>query len=78
VHVNSGIPNHAFYLAAVTIGGRAWERAGRIWYRTLLALTPRSGFAEAATTSIRIAASEFGKGSREERAVRSAWKEVGV
>jgi Zn-dependent metalloprotease len=78
VHINSGIPNHAFYLAAVTIGGRAWERAGRIWYRTLLALTPRSGFADAAATSIRIAADEFGKGSREERAVRSAWKDVGL
>jgi len=78
VHINSGIPNHAFYLAAVTIGGRAWERAGRIWYRTLLALTPRSGFADMAATSIRIATAEFGKGSREERAVRSAWKEVGL
>ena len=78
VHINSGIPNHAFYLAAVTIGGRAWERAGRIWYRTLRALSPRSGFSDAATTSIRIAAAEFGKGSREERAVRSAWKDVGL
>jgi Zn-dependent metalloprotease len=28
--------------------------------------------------SIRIAADEFGKGSREERAVRSAWKDVGL
>lgn len=27
VHTNSGIPNHAFYLAAVAIGGNAWEGA---------------------------------------------------
>ena len=35
VHINSGIPNHAFYLAARQLGGHAWERAGLIWYRTL-------------------------------------------
>src|SRR4051795_5422386 len=32
VHTNSGIPNRAFHLAATSIGGHAWERAGRIWY----------------------------------------------
>ena len=26
VHINSGIPNRAFYLAATAIGGPAWER----------------------------------------------------
>ena len=35
VHLNSGIPNHAFYLAAIAIGGNAWDVAGRIWYETL-------------------------------------------
>ena len=35
VHINSGIPNHAFYLAAEEIGGYAWEKAGKIWYVTL-------------------------------------------
>jgi len=35
VHINSGIPNHAFYLAAVALGGRTWEVLGRIWYRVL-------------------------------------------
>ena len=29
VHINSGIPNHAFYLAATELGGYAWEKAGR-------------------------------------------------
>ena len=32
VHINSGIPNHAFYLAATALGGYAWETAGRVWY----------------------------------------------
>ena len=35
VHTNSGIPNHAFYVAAMAFGGYAWEKAGRIWYETL-------------------------------------------
>ena len=30
VHINSGIPNRAFVIAALTIGGPAWEDAGRI------------------------------------------------
>src|SRR4029078_3263892 len=46
VHINSGIPNHAFYLAAVALGGHAWEKAGRIWYEALRdsKLRPNSGF----------------------------------
>jgi len=35
VHINSGIPNHVFYLAAVAIGGNAWEKTGQIWYDTI-------------------------------------------
>ena len=30
VHYNSGIPNHAFYLAATAIGKPAWETAAKI------------------------------------------------
>ena len=39
-HENSGIPNHAFYLAAMTIGGRSWEKAGKVWYAALTVLMP--------------------------------------
>ena len=35
VHINSGIPNHAFWRLATQLGGNAWERPGRIWYETL-------------------------------------------
>ena len=31
VHINSGIPNRAFYLTAKELGGYAWEKAGKIW-----------------------------------------------
>ncbi|KAJ8134076.1 hypothetical protein OY671_012710, partial [Metschnikowia pulcherrima] len=34
VHINSGIPNRAFYSAATALDGPAWEVAGRIWYDT--------------------------------------------
>lgn len=36
VHIYSGIPNRAFYLVATAFGGNAWEKAGKIWYNTLL------------------------------------------
>ena len=35
VHLYSGIPNRAFYLVATTLGGYAWEKAGKIWYDTM-------------------------------------------
>jgi Zn-dependent metalloprotease len=35
VHINSGIPNFAFYVTAFNIGGYSWEKAGRIWYAVL-------------------------------------------
>jgi Zn-dependent metalloprotease len=79
VHINSGIPNHAFYLAATSLGGRAWERAGRIWYLTLRGdLSPTIDFAGFARATILTAAAEYGEGSEEVAAVRSGWVGVGV
>jgi Zn-dependent metalloprotease len=76
VHTNSGIPNHAFYLAATALGGNAWEVAGKIWYQTLSEkLRPNSDFAECANATLE-AAGSFGSSERD--AVENAWKEVGV
>ena len=79
VHINSGIPNHVFDLAAVAIGGCAWEKAGEIWY---VALTERlrrnSDFAAAAKLTAFAAADLYGKGGAEEKAVSDAWRAVGV
>lgn len=75
VHINSGIPNRAFYLAATAIGGEAWEVAGRIWYQALLSLSSHAEFSDAAAKTIQ-AAEEFGEDVQQ--AVRDAWKEVGV
>jgi hypothetical protein len=35
VHINSGIPNRAFYEIAAQLGGHSWEHAGRVIYATL-------------------------------------------
>jgi Zn-dependent metalloprotease len=77
VHINSGIPNHAFYLAAMEIGGKAWERTGQIWYKTMLKLTATSQFDDMVETSTESAATLYGNNSREHKAVTKAWKSVG-
>ncbi len=80
VHLNSGIPNRAFYLVADALGGNAWEAAGRIWYDTITSGTlPASvDFAGFADATVAAAVTRFGNGSAEERAVREAWRTVGV
>jgi len=79
VHINSGIPNHAFYVTAVELGGYAWEKAGRIWYKTLTEkLTERSTFQQAADLIYEAAGEMYGTGSLEQIAVRKGWSEVGI
>lgn len=79
VHINSGIPNRAFYLTAMEIGGKAWEKAGMIWYVTLRdMLRETSTFQDAANLTYRVAGSLYGKGSREEKAVANGWEGVGL
>lgn len=80
VHINSGIPNRAFHLAATALGGYAWERAGRIWFATLMSgrLSTTTGFETFADETTRTAMELYGPDSPEADAVRTAWREVGV
>ena len=80
VHLNSGIPNRAFYLAAAALGGNAWERAGQIWYDTITGpqLTARADFAAFARATVAAATARYGARSPEVRAVESGWAGVGV
>ena len=79
VHINSGIPNHAFYVTAITIGGNSWEKAGRIWYRTMAdKLSASSKFQDAADLSFEAAGELYGKNSPEQEAVRTGWAAVGI
>ena len=79
VHINSGIPNRAFYIAATEIGGYAWEKAGRIWYIALRdKLSSNSDFKDAAMITTEVAGELYGNGSIEQKAVENGWKTVGV
>lgn len=71
VHLNSGIPNRAFYLAATGIGGSTAEGAGRIWYAALQAVDAEADFAAFAAATVEAA-------GKHADAVRDAWKKVGV
>ncbi|MEO7131601.1 MAG: protealysin inhibitor emfourin [Dermatophilaceae bacterium] len=80
VHLNSGIPNRAFVLAALAIGGNAWESAGQIWYAVLdgPGIKADCDFATFADLTAAVAADRHGDGSSEHTAVRQAWVDVGV
>ena len=91
VHINSGISNHAFYLAieggtnrtsglAVTgVGGGNREQIERIFYRGFTSyLTPSATFAQARQATLRAASELFGDASPAFRAVQQAWTAVGV
>jgi len=73
VHLNSGIPNRAFHVAATAIGGNSWTGAGAIWYAALTgdAVGPDTDFAGFAAATV-AAAGEHAD------AVRQAWETVGV
>jgi Zn-dependent metalloprotease len=78
VHINSGIPNKAFHLTAIGIGGYAWEAPGHIWYAALQASTPLMQFQEFADMTHVKAGQLYGSQSAEQQAVTAAWKEVGI
>jgi Zn-dependent metalloprotease len=77
VHINSGIPNHAFYLAATAIGGNAWEKAGRVWYVTLTERTAADAqFTDVASATVDVAGELLS--AAEQSAISDAWTQVGV
>jgi Zn-dependent metalloprotease len=78
VHLNSGIANRAFYLAATRLGGYSWEGAGQIWYRVLAErrIRPAATFADMRDATVRAATELFG--DRAARTVAHAWAKVGV
>ena len=73
VHINSGIPNRAFQLAATGIGGTSWDGAGRVWYDALT-----GGAVGADTDFAGFAAATVAAAGGHADAVRRAWSAVGV
>jgi Zn-dependent metalloprotease len=79
VHINSGIPNRAFYIAATEMGGYAWEKAGKIWYIALRdRLRSRANFRRMATITLSVTTELYGGSGAEYKAVEKGWKTVGV
>lgn len=89
VHINSGIPNHVFYLVAKggphahiagpTVTGIGADKAARIWYKALTTyMTSSTNFAGARTATLNAAVALYGAGSAEATAVATAWTACGV
>lgn len=78
VHLNSGIPNRAFYLAAKALGGFAWELAGQAWYDTLCdkTLPQDADFSTFARFTVNHAKKRFNSSVAD--TIKSAWQQVGV
>ncbi len=84
VHINSGIPNRAFYLLAEGLSAEGLGDsvgkgvAEQIAYQTMVALGRESDFAAAAVQMLLTAQNLFGTESAEAQAVVEAWRGVGI
>jgi len=90
VHINSGIANHAFYLAieggrhrlggtVQGVGGANREQIERVFYRGFTSfLAPSATFSQARAATIQAARELYNPGSPAETAVIQAWNAVGV
>jgi bacillolysin len=91
VHINSGIPNHAFFLAVV--GGRnrtsglsvqgvglaKMEQIEKAFYQAFVYMLPASAtFSTAREATIQAARDLYGAGSAPELSITQAWTAVGV
>jgi Zn-dependent metalloprotease len=79
VHINSGILNHAFYIAAMKIGGETWEVLGRIWYAVLTEqLTADADFHDFAKATVETAGELYGVGGEVHQSIAAGWADVGL
>jgi len=91
VHINSGIPNHVYYLAieggtnrtsglsVQGVGQANREQIEKVMYRAFTQLMPsNASFAVARAVTIQAATDLYGAGSAATRAVTQAWTAVGV
>lgn len=79
-HASSGIANLAFYKAAMGIGGRSWERTGKIWYAALVRqpVQPSMTMSTFATRTRKVAQELYPEQPAIFSAVDQAWIEVGL
>jgi Zn-dependent metalloprotease len=79
-HESSGIPNFAFYKAAMAIGGHSWDAAGKIWYHSLTGFgaSPNMSMKQFANRTRTVAGSMFASKPAIKTAIDKAWKAVGL
>ena len=79
-HDSSGIPNLAFYKAAIAIGGKSWEKTGKIWYQALtgFAASPNMKMSAFANRTRKLAGTLFPAEPAIKVAVHNAWTAVGL
>jgi Zn-dependent metalloprotease len=79
-HESSGIPNLAFYKAAMALGGNSWTIAGRIWYQAMAAFgpSPNMTMKQFAKRTRTLATSMFKSKPAVFTAIDKAWKAVGL
>lgn len=76
VHINSGIPNHAYYLFATAVSK---EKAEQVFYRALTNyLTSKSQFIDLRIAVVQSAKDLYGENSAEAEAVGNAFDAVGI
>ena len=80
VHINSGIPNRAFALAALDIGGYSWEKPGQVWYDTMVngQLSAHASFESFAQATVTSAGRLFPNDTSVAEKVEAAWVQVGL
>ena len=79
-HESSGIPNHAFYLAAMALGGKSWEQLGKVWYGAMTTGRPSPGmrFRTFANRTCRAARTLFPGEPNVLASVKAGWAGVGL
>ncbi len=76
VHINSGIPNRAFYIFAISVSK---AKAEQVYYRALTQyLTKSSQFIDLRLAVVQAAADLYGSGSAEVQAAKNAFDVVGI
>jgi Zn-dependent metalloprotease len=82
VHINSGIPNHAFSIFARALGGNAYDDPIKVWYAacTAQALSATATIADFAEATLRVAAtwSDAARSVTLTASLQNAWKAVHV
>jgi thermolysin len=91
VHHNSGIANHAFYLAVEGgtnrtsglsvqgVGAANREKIEKVFFRAFTQMLPANAtFSMARAATLQAARDLYGAGSDVERAIEQAWTAVGV